>query len=137
MRSFTSADADEAELQRWVVLRNNLAQELWNVEDTRDMLLRFERYEREHGALDSLQVTLGGLAYLAMWCGDFAQCDSHHSEATQIGVALGGDAATYELLKAELFAWQGRDQDLRPMADSADQQRGRGGRRRHHGQHRS
>ena len=33
--SFTSADADEAELQRWVVLRNNLAQELWNVEDTR------------------------------------------------------------------------------------------------------
>ncbi len=117
LASFTSADADKAELQRWVVLRNNLAQELWNVEDTRAMLLRFERYEREHGALDSLHVTLGGLAYLAMWRGDFAQCDSHHSEATQIGVALGGDALAYDLVKAELIAWQGRDQDLRPMAD--------------------
>ena len=52
-----------------------------------------------------------------MWSGDFGQCDSYHSEAAQIGVALGGDAAAWELLKAELFAWQGRDQDLRPVAD--------------------
>jgi hypothetical protein len=51
-----------------------------------------------------------------MWSGDFVGAEILHSEATEISVALGADAAGWEALKVELFAWQGRDEDTRFVA---------------------
>jgi DNA-binding CsgD family transcriptional regulator len=105
-----------AGLARWSILGNNAAADLWDADGYRRMLTRLESAERQRGALDALRITLGGLGHCLMWAGDFAGADVAHSEATRIGVALGEDPATWEALKVELFAWQGRDEEARAFA---------------------
>jgi tetratricopeptide (TPR) repeat protein len=105
-----------AGLTRWSILGNSAANDLWDADGYQRMLTRLEQAGRQRGALDSLRMTLGGLGHCLMWAGDFAGAEVAHSEATQIGVALGEDATMYEALKVELFAWQGRDDDVRSAA---------------------
>jgi DNA-binding CsgD family transcriptional regulator len=102
-------DPDTSGFSRWAVFGNDAAADLWDSDAYRVMLRRLERTERAHGALDSLRITLGGLAHSEMWAGRFVVAEALHSEATEIALALGEDAAIWETLKVELFAWQGDD----------------------------
>jgi DNA-binding CsgD family transcriptional regulator len=106
-----------AGLTRWAILGNNAAADLWDAEGYRKMLANLEQSERRRGALDSLRITLGGMGHCLMWAGDFGGADVAHSEATQISVALGEEAANWEALKVELFAWQGQDEETRFVAE--------------------
>ena len=105
-----------AGLTRWAILGTDAAVDLWDADGYRRLTRRLERAERQRGALDSLRITLGCIGHDLMWAGDFAAAEVAHSEATEIAVALGGDAASWEALKIELLAWQGRDEDVRFVA---------------------
>jgi DNA-binding CsgD family transcriptional regulator len=96
-------------LSRWAVSGTNAAAELWEPERYGILLRRLDGLERERGALDSLRITVGGLAHYEMWTGNFANADAYHSEATNIARALGENATIWEMLKVELVAWQGND----------------------------
>src|SRR5262249_2020825 len=61
--------------------------------------------------------TLGGLGHFEMWRGNFALAEDRHSEAAEIAGLLGANRDIWELLKVELFAWQGREDDARRAAD--------------------
>lgn len=117
VNELTVEQALPAGLTRWAIVGNNAAADLWDADGFRQLLLNLEQSERRRGALDSLRITLGGLGHCLMWAGDFRAAETAHSEATEISVALGEDAANWEALKVELFAWQGRDQDTRFIAD--------------------
>jgi DNA-binding CsgD family transcriptional regulator len=106
-----------AGLTRWSVFGSNGAADLWDNNGYRTILTRLEQAERARGALDSLRITLGTLGHSLMWAGDFAAAEAVHSEATEISVALGADTAIWEMLKVELFAWQGRDAEARAIAE--------------------
>ena len=105
-----------AGLTRWAVLGTDAAVDLWDADGYRRLTRRLEQAERERGALDSLRITLGCIGHDLMWAGDFAGAEVAHSEATEIAVALGGEAANWEALKVELFAWEGRDEETRFVA---------------------
>jgi len=104
-------------IARGSTLGSNAAAELWDAEGYGAMLYPLEVTERERGALDSLRITLGGLGHYEMWTGRFALAETRHSEAVEISRALGADPRVWELLKVELFAWQGREQQARAMID--------------------
>ncbi|MDQ1460908.1 MAG: hypothetical protein QOI08_2392 [Actinomycetota bacterium] len=108
-------DPDTSGFSRWAVFGNNAAADLWDADGYRKMLRRLEQTEREHGALDSLRITLGGLAHSEMWAGRFVVAEAFHSEATEIALALGEDGTIWEMLKVELFAWQGDDAKTRSV----------------------
>lgn len=112
-----SDDMTRATLDRWAVLGNSLPAELWEVEETARILRRLEVMERDRGAVESLRVTLGGRAHLEMWNGNFDLADALHSEASEIASALGEAATDWELLKVELWAWQGDQERTRFVAD--------------------
>jgi DNA-binding CsgD family transcriptional regulator len=109
-------DAPSDGLTRWAILGNNAAADLWDCDKYRRMLTKLENVERRRGGLDSLRITLGGLGHCRMWSGEFAAAEVAHSEATQISIALGDGAASWEALKVELFAWQGRSEETRFIA---------------------
>ncbi len=109
--------APAAGLTRWAILGADAAADLWDAEGYRAVSMRLERIERERGALESLRLTLGPLGHYLMWTGNFVDAEVAHSEATEISVALGADRAIWEALKVELFAWQGRDEETRFIAE--------------------
>lgn len=119
-------DTPYAGFARWSALGADAGTELWDADGYRTTLLRLEQNERERGALDSLRITLGGLGHSEMWSGRFAAAEARHSEATDIAVALGADAFVWEMLKVELFAWQGRDTETRSIVDVLTTGRGLG-----------
>lgn len=106
-----------AGLTRWAILGADAAADLWDVDGYRSVSMRLEKIERERGALESLRLTLGPLAHYLMWTGHFMDAEVAHSEATEISVALGADRTVWEALKVELFAWQGRDEETRFVAE--------------------
>jgi len=112
LASGTTAVTPPAGLTRWSFL-SNAASDLWDADGYQQLLIRLETAERQRGALDSLRMTLGGIAYCRMWAGDFAGAEAAHAEAAEMGVAFGEDATMHVARKAELFAWQGRDDDVR------------------------
>jgi DNA-binding CsgD family transcriptional regulator len=118
VRLISDGDVRSPSFSRWVVFGNYAAADLWDVDNYIKMLRVREPQEREHGALDALRLTLGGLGHSEMWQGRFASSEAQHSEATEIARALGADAAAWERLKVELYAWQGRDELTRRIAAS-------------------
>lgn len=109
--------APAAGLTRWAILGADAAADLWDADGYRTVAMRLEKIERERGALESLRLTLGPLGHYHMWTGGFVDAEVAHSEATEISVALGADRAIWEALKVELFAWQGRDEETRFIAE--------------------
>jgi DNA-binding CsgD family transcriptional regulator len=106
-------DLESAGSQRWVVLGSNAAADMWDCEGYRDIADRIERSERDRGNLDALRITLGSRAHCEMWAGRFSLAEAIHTEASSIAVALGADGGNWELLKAELYAWQGKERETR------------------------
>jgi DNA-binding CsgD family transcriptional regulator len=104
---------ESAGFQRWVVLASNAAADMWDCEGYRDIADRLEPIERDRGNLDALRITLGSRAHCEMWAGRFSLAEAIHTEASSIAVALGADPGIWELLKTELYAWQGRERETR------------------------
>jgi DNA-binding CsgD family transcriptional regulator len=102
---------------RWSAPGSDAAAELWDADGYRGLLLRMEEDERERGGLDALRITLGGLGHCDMWAGRFASSEARHDEATAISTALGAPAFIWEMLKVELFAWQGRVAETRSIVE--------------------
>ena len=107
-------------ISRGSTLGSNAAAELWDADGYGALLHALEVTERERGALDSLRITLGGLGHYDMWTGRFRAAEDRHSEAVEISRALGADPRVWELLKVELFAWQGRDAETRAAVAALD-----------------
>ena len=105
--------AESAGFQRWVVLASNAAADMWDCEGYRDIADRLEPIERDRGNLDALRITLGSRAHYEMWAGRFSLAEAIHTEASSIAVALGADGGIWELLKTELYAWQGKERETR------------------------
>jgi DNA-binding CsgD family transcriptional regulator len=110
------AHDEESGLSRWAVFGSKAAEELWDPVSYRVMLEKMERSQRQRGALDGLRVTVNRLADYMMWTGQFALAEAYHSEAAEIAAALGEDTARWRMVKAELFAWQGRESEARAAA---------------------
>lgn len=104
-------------LQRWEVLVNYLAAELWDADGPVHLQRVIETDERDRGALGRLRVTLGAVAHILMWRGRFAEADALHSEAAAISIAMGETPVGWDLLKVELWAWQGDEERTRPTAE--------------------
>jgi DNA-binding CsgD family transcriptional regulator len=102
----------------WAGVGAIVATELWDADGYRRILTRLEEAERQQGALESLRVTLRGIARGSMWAGDFAAAEIAHAEATEITVAVGGDRVAWDALKVELLAWQGREKETRFICSS-------------------
>jgi DNA-binding CsgD family transcriptional regulator/tetratricopeptide (TPR) repeat protein len=121
LRRFVAAlragDLSHPGFARWSASGANAAVETWDADGYRALLLGLERYEREQGALDALRISLGGLGHCDMWAGKFTTAEARHDEATAISVALGAPSAMWELLKVELFAWQGRERETRAIIE--------------------
>ena len=101
--------SDVVSLERWVVLVNTLAMELWDAVDATSLVDTMATDERERGALEPLRITLLALGHHAMWRGRFAEADAAYSESAAISVSLGATRSAAELQKVELLAWQGDD----------------------------
>jgi DNA-binding CsgD family transcriptional regulator/tetratricopeptide (TPR) repeat protein len=112
-------EAPSTGFMRWASLGNNAAAELWDPDGYRTMLERLERLQRARGELDALRVTLGGKSHCLMWAGEFDAAERAQSEANEISVALGGDPGVFDILKVELYGWQGRDDEARTVASPA------------------
>jgi DNA-binding CsgD family transcriptional regulator len=106
----------EPSLSRWAVFGSKAAEELWEPVAYREMLQKMEQAQRERGALDALRVTVNRLADYEMWAGRFALADAYHSEAAELAAALGEDPVRWQMVKAELLAWQGREREARAAA---------------------
>lgn len=109
-------DDPGAGVSRWAVFGSKAAEELWDPVGYGAMLRKMEQAQRERGALDALRITLNRLADYQMWTGQFVLADAYHSEAAEIAASLGEDSARWQLVKAELFAWQGRESQARAAA---------------------
>jgi DNA-binding CsgD family transcriptional regulator len=106
-----------AGIVRSATLGNIAAADVWDADGFGAIAHRLEPIERDHGALDPLRITLGALGHFEMWQGNFALADDYHSEATEIAGILGADRRPWDLLKVELLAWQGREEETRRAVD--------------------
>ncbi len=96
---------------RWSKLGPPVLADMWDTTGYRRMLEQLESAEHRGGAMDSLRITVGCLGHADMWAGRFNDAEVWHSEATDIAVALDGDASIWDMLKVELRGWQGREEE--------------------------
>ncbi len=115
LEAFETSDVRPGPI-RWSELGPPLLADMWDAVGYRRMLERLEIAERDAGAMDSLRITVGCLGHAEMWAGHLNAAELWHSEATEIAVALDGDASVWDMLKVELRAWQGRENETRAIA---------------------
>jgi hypothetical protein len=92
--------------------------ELWDDEAYGLWSHRAETVAREHGALIALQVTMLALAKHETRAGRFAAADAHYDETIEITRAIGGYVPFYELLRVDLNAWRGLEEETRRTSPS-------------------
>jgi hypothetical protein len=80
-----AASPDVTALERWVVLVNNLAMELWDAGDASSLVGAMAADERERGALEHLRLTLLAIGLHAVWRGRFADADARTSPPKAAG----------------------------------------------------
>ena len=93
------------------------AQDLWDDAGFHAIFTRLDAFDRSHGVLHALNVTLFNAAAWSTWAGRFAAAEAHYAEASAIGTAIGLPPQGLEK-RVELFAWQGREDDARAAADT-------------------
>jgi DNA-binding CsgD family transcriptional regulator len=98
------------------ILGQFAADDLWDDQGRRAMLLRAEAVQRRHGALGALRVILAALSTSELWAGRAAEAEARYFEAAEISALIGipQPASTGVLL--DLRAWQGREQESRAIA---------------------
>jgi DNA-binding CsgD family transcriptional regulator len=120
MRAATAALAsDELPLDAhisWAIPASFVTLELWD-DTTRDALLkRLAARERDTGDLRSLHNTLRRRVRCFLWRGEFAAAADCHAEASEISAAIGTPDYGFAM-RSELLAWQGKESELRAVAE--------------------
>jgi hypothetical protein len=77
---------------------------------------RVESHARADGALVVLQTVLLGRAKSETRAGNFPSAEMTYDEVVELTRLIGGPADFYELLKADLYAWRGMENDTRAAA---------------------
>jgi DNA-binding CsgD family transcriptional regulator len=75
-----------------------------------------ERQARADGALIVLQVVLLGRAKAELRAGRFMAAEMTYEEVVDITRAVGGPPEFYEMLKCDLYAWRGQEDEARAAA---------------------
>ena len=103
-----------------IILSQFAADDLWDDQGRRTMLLRAEEVHRRHGALGALRVILAGLCTSELWAGRLAEAETRYFEAAEISALIGipPPASTGVLL--DLRAWQGREEESRALAATTE-----------------
>ncbi|MDQ0779829.1 DNA-binding CsgD family transcriptional regulator [Streptomyces aurantiacus] len=86
--------------------------ELWDIEAKREILGKLVTADRGRGALYGLSMALLSLATVEIWDGRFAAAESCYTEADDY-MAATGFRASGDFHKALLYAWTGREAELR------------------------
>ncbi|MET8977360.1 AAA family ATPase [Streptomyces sp. NPDC004539] len=86
--------------------------ELWDIEAKREILGKLVTANRDRGALYGLSFALVALATVEIWDGRFAAAESCYNEADDYLVAT-GHGASGDFHKVLLYAWTGREAELR------------------------
>lgn len=81
------------------------ADELWDLAGRAALLSNLDRADRASGALIALRVTLQATSLLHVWSGNFVAAMACHSEADELGAAVGAPAQSAH--RVEMLAWQG------------------------------
>jgi DNA-binding CsgD family transcriptional regulator len=97
------------------------ADDLWDDGGRRAMLKRAEAWQRRHGALGALRITLAGLTTGEMWAGRPDQAEASYLEAAEISASMGVPAPATTGVLLEVRAWQGREQESRALAETTAQ----------------
>jgi DNA-binding CsgD family transcriptional regulator/tetratricopeptide (TPR) repeat protein len=99
-----------------IILGQFAADDLWDDQGRRAVLLHAEAVHRRHGALGALRVILAGLCTSELWAGRLDEAESRYFEAAEISALIGipPPASTGVLL--DLRAWQGREEESRALA---------------------
>ena len=92
--------------------------ELWDDEAYGLWSHRAETVAREHGALIALQVMMLALAKHKPAPAASPLADAHYDETIEITRAIGGYVPFYELLRVDLNAWRGLEEETRRDAAS-------------------
>jgi DNA-binding CsgD family transcriptional regulator len=90
------------------------ADELWDIEAKREIVGRLAAGDRDHGALWGLRLAVVALATAELWDGRFAAAEAYYAQADDFAAATGipqGSATN----RALLYAWTGREPELRSM----------------------
>ena len=86
--------------------------ELWDIEARRELTDRLAAVDRGQGALYALGLTLLVAAQAEIVAGRFAEADACYAEADDFFAAT-GFPADGAVNRAQLFAWSGREAELR------------------------
>jgi DNA-binding CsgD family transcriptional regulator len=97
------------------------ADDLWDDDGRRDMLMRAEAVQRRHGALGALRITLAGLTTGEVWAGRPAEAEASYLQAAGISASMGLPAPATMGVLLELRAWQGREEESRALAEMTAQ----------------
>jgi len=100
----------------WAIPASFITLELWDDQARERVLEHLSNRERASGDLRSLHNTLRRSVRCRIWRGDFTGAAELHAEASEISVAIGSPDYGYAM-HGELLAWQGRESDLRAIAD--------------------
>ncbi len=106
------------ELVRWFNLVLALANELSDDTTYNAWVDLVEQQARVDGALIVLQFAMLGRAAIETRAGRFTAAERAYDEAVDITRIIGGFPEFYELLKADLFAWRGEEQEARAAAST-------------------
>jgi DNA-binding CsgD family transcriptional regulator len=102
------------------ILGQFAADDLWDDQGRRAILLRAEAVHRQHGALGALRVILAGLCTSELWAGRLPEAEARYFEAAEISALIGipPPASTGVLL--DLRAWQGQEAESRALAATTE-----------------
>ncbi|MFJ1969054.1 AAA family ATPase [Streptomyces sp. NPDC087903] len=96
-----------------------VAADVWDIEAFVEIVGRLAAADRDQGALYGLSLSLTALAYTEIWNGRLTAADALFAEAedyaTAIGLTTQGD-----LNRALLYAWMGRENDVRAVVAMMD-----------------
>jgi DNA-binding CsgD family transcriptional regulator len=86
--------------------------ELWDIEAKREILEKLVTADRRRGALHGLSMALLALSTVEIWDGRFAAAEGCYNEAYDY-MAATGFSESGDFHKALLYAWTGREAELR------------------------
>jgi DNA-binding CsgD family transcriptional regulator len=109
-----SVEVADEDVIRWCLLGTLAAQELLDEERREAWLDRVQAAARRHGALHALRAALMAFATSECHAGRLTEAEGHQAEAREITAAIGG--VSWDLLRVELDAWRGRDEETRQGA---------------------
>ena len=94
------------------------ADDIWDDRGRRAMFERAAAFERRHGALGALRITLAGQCVGQAMAGDINAAEQTYFEAAEISALIGVPAPATTGVLLEVRAWQGREEESRATAES-------------------